>query len=310
MALRIGFIGANSPNKTLCDALRTLSGASEPVEIVAVADSDLSKSKIWAASCGASAFSSAPKMFGALEKGALDAVFVALEAAKRGAAENASIAHGAALYLVPPLGAHIRTSNALGLAVRKNGVLVGVHAPHRYASALDVARKIAASKTRKIAAFDARFTLAETENLWLGAWPLFDVLRVLGGEPKRIFGLGGAGETAPAGAALCELRSGALASVCVERGVKSAGEIRFSRGDAQFRLQFDSRRVTFEQREGETQTVWRSEDLVEAQLRAFVNALVHGRRAELRPQLSEAAKTQKWALAAQRAASGGKWVEI
>ena len=298
MAIQIGFIGAGSRAARHCAILRDLPDA----HIRAIADVAIERAQSLAARFGAQPYSSAGRMLNAQT---LDAVWICVPPDAHGAPEKAVCKAGVALFVDGPIADSMRTANAIHNAIQRAGTLAGVAAPYLYAPAFEAARRTLKGKNAPLTM--SGIWSAPDATDWLDAWPLFDAIRILAGEPASLTAL--AGHNALALAA--QTKGGALVNLSVAasservaqlhivgaKGVGRLGELNAETLDWRFSADGQSNRIA-------------SSELLRAQDSAFLEALRGGKRTLIRSPYSEALKTLKWVLAASKAANRAGVVEI
>jgi predicted dehydrogenase len=323
MALQIGFIGAGSVARRHSAILRDMAD----VQITAFCDANSAKASALATRFGARAFTSPERMFRSLK---FDAIYICVPATAHGVPENLAVKNGCALFIEPPIAAHIRTATAISNNIRKNGALVCVGSAWRYSDNIDRAKKLlrphrALSFSLISGQWSSEIsTQEENGSIWLEAWPLFDQLRFLTGESKRLIGIENSEKMA--GSLLIENKAGVSANISALRKITGSQkqDVEFSessylkiiRDDGELNLNF-SRCI---HNLGSLILQWRSEEetlqfdsgqrLDYLQNLAFLRAVTQGKRTEIRSNYSEAIKTLKLALAAQRSMGSTKFLEI
>lgn len=319
MPLHIGFIGAGSAALRHSEILSRI----EDVQITAYSDSNFHLATAMAQKFGAQAFSSSERMFRAMK---FDAIYICLPASAHGAPENLAIKNGCSLFIEPPIASHIRTATAISNSIRRSGTVVCVGSAWRYSDVLERAKKLL--RTRPTAPISLVSGAWRSENdtddaLWLEAWPLFDLMRLLVGEPKRLIGASPNSAHKNAGGLLVENKNGVLTHIGAHRSpLKNDNEsaekaqIEIIRTDTELHLQFernafDLGALSLEKREHlEITKLGPDKCLDTLQNLAFLRAISEGKRTEIRCNYSEAIKTLKFALSAERAMSSAKFLEV
>ncbi len=300
--LRVGFLGCGDVATQRARSMRSLNERGDPLfEFVAACDLAPAKSAQFAARFGGEPYSSIGRMLGDAQ---LDALVIATPPGARGPAENAALATGVALWIEPPIAATIRAGNALSLQIKKSGVPVMVCAPHRYSPELErLKRALVGKNAPQFARWSGDLnanllpaawrTEAKNGPIWLdGAWPLLDLLRLLGLEATRT----SAKSNAQTGVAALELRGGAFASLGISRFATVRETLRAQSESGHLSVEHWSTSPHVELGLAGETAIWQGADVLSAQLLAFARLLSEGKRTENRSPFSDALLTLKLAL--------------
>jgi predicted dehydrogenase len=309
-----GFIGTRH--------LRNLA-AWDDVAVVAVADPDAARAAAAAGAAGARAYTDPAEL---IAREALDAVWICVPPFAHGEPERAAADRGLPFFVEKPLAADLGTAERIAAAVADADLLTSVGYHWRYLDTVAAARALLRSSPARLAL-----------GFWLDATPppawwhvertsggqlveqathLFDLVRVLVGEPSAVFGAGCRCERAAwPDADILEVSSATLRIGCDAVATISATCIL----DAPHRigLQLVAEGVAIDltedemtvDRGGRRQTRRVDVDPFHAEDRAFVDA-VQGRPANVRAPYADALATHRLVAAAARSARSGELIEL
>ncbi|MEA2445042.1 MAG: hypothetical protein QOJ12_2334, partial [Thermoleophilales bacterium] len=309
-----GYIGTRHLEKLL---------AWDDVAVVAVADADPARAEATAGVAGSRAYADGGELI-AYED--LDAVWICVPPFAHGAVERAAVDRGLPFFVEKPLAAELETAEAIGRAVADAGLLTSVGYHWRYLDTVGAARDLLRANAPRLAL-----------GFWLDATPppawwrvertsggqmveqathLFDLVRLLVGEPVSVFAAGSRCERAAfPGSDIFD-----VSTATMRFGVDAVATIHATCIlDAPHRigLQLVAEGLTIEltedeltvDRDGARRTQPVGVDPFLAEDRGFVDA-VQGRPANVRVPYAEALATHRLAAAAARSARDGAPVDL
>jgi predicted dehydrogenase len=295
----------------------------DDVAVVAVADADASRAHATAKVAGARAYAHAGDL---ISREQLDAVWICVPPFAHGAVERAAVERGLPFFVEKPLAAQLEAAEAIGRAVANAGLLTSVGYHWRYLDTVRAARDLLRGNAPRLAL-----------GFWLDTTPppvwwhvertsggqmveqathLFDLVRLLVGEPTHVSGTGCRCERTAfpdsdifeVSAATMRFGSEAVATIhatCILDAPHHIGLQLVAEG---LSIELTEDELTVE-RDGRRQAHGAGVDPFVAEDRAFVDA-VQGRPANVHTPYAEALATHRLAAAAARSARGGTPVDL
>jgi predicted dehydrogenase len=295
----------------------------DDVAVVAVADADAERAEATARVARARAYADGCDL---IARESLDAVWICVPPFGHGAVERAAVARGVPFFVEKPLAAGLETAEAVGRAVADAGLLTSVGYHWRYLDTVGAARDLLRGNAPRLA---VGFWLDTTPppawwhvertsggQLVEQATHLFDLVRLLLGEPVSVFGAGCRCERAAfpdsdifeVSTATMNFGGDAVATIhatCILDAPHRIGLQLIAEG---LSIDLTEDELTVE-RDGGRRTQRPGVDPFLAEDRAFLDA-VQGRRANVRTPYAEALATHRLAAAAARSARDGAPVDL
>jgi predicted dehydrogenase len=295
----------------------------DDVALVAVADDDATRAEATARLAGARAYRDACEL---ISREDLDAVWICVPPFAHGPVERAAVDRGLPFFVEKPVAAGLEAAEEIGGAVADAELLTSVGYHWRYLDTVGAARDLLRGNAPRLAL-----------GFWLDTTPppawwhvertsggqmveqathLFDLVRLLVGEPTSVFGAGCRCERRAfpdsdifdASTATMRFGSASVATInatCILDAPHRIGLQILAEG---LSIEITEDGLTVE-RDGYRQTHAAGVDPFMAEDRAFLDA-VQGRPANVRAPYAEALATHRLAAAAARSARDGAPVDL
>jgi len=293
--------------------------AMEHVRFVGHCDSDKARAEEVADRFGGGAFSDPATMY---DKAKPDAVYVCVPPFAHGEIETAAAQRGIHLFIEKPVALDRATATRIDAAARKHKIITSVGYCFRYCDTVERARQLLKGKAVSLVA--GWYACAMPEVWW---WRqrarsggqvveqtthIVDLMRYLCGEVAEVYAVASSGcmnqvehfDVDDSSVVTMRLKSGAAASIVSSCVANNGGQTGLDIITPEATLRFD--RTTLRVCEGRVTTEYRCGlDMYEEENKAFIDAVVSGKRNRIKSTYSDGRKTLTVTLAANDAITSG-----
>jgi predicted dehydrogenase len=318
--LKIVSIGCGQMHQLRCRLL----GAIENVVFAAHCDQVLHRAEAACELFGGEAYADTAEMLDSVKP---DAAYVAVPPNAHGPIEEELTQRGVPFFLEKPVALDLKTARVVRKLLRNSGAFCAVGHPHRYASAVEIARK--SLRHHCVSLVSGVWTGGPPETDWrrrmahsggqlvFDASTLIDLIRFLCGEAAEVYATGSTGcmsqikdyDIFDSTVLLIRLKSGASAAVAASciAPYEQRLSLDVTTPEAGYSLCDD--RLTVREN-GKTTHFENGHDMMETEIHAFIEAVRTGKRRLIRSSYSDAMRTLQLALAANESIRSGLPVRV